>query len=110
MKSTDDRICTLTTSLTHIRKEKIKLMARLAELNEEEKDVAFQLNSALGIVPLQEAADRVKRVIERANRLSSHAKSEAMRRLWASKTPEERAAWKLKLGRKKKEGLNDNNV
>ena len=103
MNPHDDRVATLARQLSNIRKEKCRHQERILQLNTEEKEVAFQLNSALGIVPIQEAAERVKKVLERARDLSTQHRSSTMKRLWESKTPEERQAWKdkIKMGRRK---------
>lgn len=110
MKSSDDAICRLTTQLTHIRKRKISCSAQLKRLDSEEKEVAFQLNSALGIVPIQEAAERVQRIIDRAKTLSSQNRSRAMRELWASKTVEERTEWKRKLRENRCRRIGDHSI
>jgi hypothetical protein len=90
--------------LARIHKRKEDLRQELVELDNQEKQVAFQLNSALGIIPIAEAAKRVQVAILRMKDMASKRRSAMMKNLWASKTPEERQVWKGKLlaNRKKK--------
>lgn len=97
MKPNDNLVSELASKLATIAKKKKKISLCLTRLGEEEKEVAFRLNSALGVVPIQEAAERVRKVMERSMEMASIRKSTAMKNLWSSKTPEEREAWKLKI-------------
>lgn len=110
MDKTSEKVADLALSLAHIRKRRDKLQLLLKKLSDEEQEIAFRLNSALGIIPIKEAAERVRAIMDRAKELSSKRKSESMKRLWESKTPEERTIWKGKLGKRKKGGENAERV
>jgi hypothetical protein len=104
MDKSSEKVSDLAISLSHVRKRRDKMQLTLKRLEGEEREIAFRLNTALGIVPIKEAAERIKVVMDRAREMSSRQKSEMMKRVWASKTVEEREEWKGKLRRRKTDG------
>ncbi len=96
LKSTDT-IGVLAVELAHISRRKETLKRELVTLDHRQMEIAMELNSSLGLVPLKEAAEKVKSLMEKYKEHGLKMKAESMRRLWASKTPEQRAEWKAKL-------------
>lgn len=90
-------ITALALQLAKVHRRKDNIREELKSLDREEKDLAFKINSAMGLVPIQEAADKVKRVIAQMDKIGKAHKSEAMKRIWASKTEEEKIVWKNRL-------------
>lgn len=102
MYSTEDKVTELSRRLARIHQRKLKLKVLLVKMEEEEHNTAVELNGALGVIPLEEAARKTQLLMSKAKVLESKAKSQAMHNAWDRKTPEERVAWKAKLGKRRK--------
>lgn len=90
----DSKVADLAMELGGLQKKKVRLHKELVEVDRRERAIASELNSLLGLVPIEEAAKKVKRVMEHMGRIMAKERSAAMKRVWESKTPEERADWK----------------
>lgn len=95
--STEENITSLATELAKVHRRKDLIRDELKMLDQKEKDLAFRINSTMGLVPIEEAAVKVKLMMDRMDRLGRLHKSEGMKRIWANKTEEERTAWKTRI-------------
>jgi rare lipoprotein A (peptidoglycan hydrolase) len=95
--SSDTEVTTLSIELAKVAKRKEVLRKELESCDHREKELALKLNSALGLVPLQEAADRVSRVIQKCKEQVAKMQSNRMRERWLAMTPEKRTEYKAKM-------------
>lgn len=98
----EDRVEELAKKLAGLRKKKVMLADRIRGLDAQELEVAAELNSVMGIVPVEQAAKYVRGMMEKLKKFGRKKQGEMMRRRWENKTPEERELIlsKLKAGRK----------